>query len=157
MGRPGGPLVMRSVTSARRRTRTAIVAAIVGLALALRMAFVPLHLAWNDHVLLDASVTHVHVHEPLQGDDGHRHGSEHSPSDDPRSDHEPHPVADHLEPLVVPATPTFAHADLAPAPSSFTISSADEAECVSGRDPESRPRPPPPRDTAPARAPPIVA
>jgi hypothetical protein len=159
MGRLPGTRTMPSATRTRRGTSQAIVAAIVGLAFVLQVSFVPLHLAWNDHVLPGASEAHVHTHGPLAHEsDGHRHGGSHSESDDPESDHEPHPVADHTDQLAEPATPpTFGHTDPALAPRAFTILPQDMPTSVAMGEPDSCPRPPPPRDAAPARAPPIVA
>lgn len=150
---------MLNAGRARRRASETIVAAIVSLAFVLQMAFVPAHLAWNDHVVPGASGGHVHTHGRHTHDDhGHRHDAAHSESDDPESDHEPHPVSDHLDQLAEPATPpTFGHTDLALAPQAFTVLSLDTPTSVRVGEPESCPRPPPPRDAAPARAPPIVA
>ncbi len=150
---------MRNATRERRSTGQAIVAAIAGLAFVLEIAFVPLHLAWNDHVLSGASGAHVHTHGPLvHGGDAHRHEGRHWESDDPKSDHEPHSVADHLDQLVQPPVPsTFGHASLALAPQGLRILPPDSSTCTRAEEPESYPRPPPPSDAAPPRAPPIAA
>lgn len=150
---------MPSATKTRDSTSQAIVAAIVGLAFVLQMAFVPLHLAWNDHVLPGVTGVHVHTLGLLAHEnDGHRHDRRHSESDDRESDHEPHPVADHLDQLAEPATPpTLGHTVLVLAPQALTILPQDMPASVGVDEPESCPRPPPPRDAAPARAPPIVA
>jgi len=147
---------MQNADGTRRRANQAIVAAIVGLAFVLQMTFVPLHLARNDHVLSNPSGAHVHTHGLLTREDhGHRHDRTHTGSGD---DHEPHPVADHLDQLAEPATPpTFGHTELGLAPRAFAALALDipTSRCVG--EPESCPRPPPPRDAAPPRAPPIVA
>ena len=150
---------MRKAIGKRRDRGQAIVAAIVGLAFVLQMAFTLLHLAWNVHVLPGESGARVHAHGLLvHENDGHRHDRGPSESDDPESDHEPHPVADHLDQLAAPAIPpSLVHTDLALAPQAFTILPPDTAASVGVGEPQTCPRPPPPRDGAPPRAPPIVA
>lgn len=150
---------MPSATRTRGRTSQAVVAAIVALAFALQTAFVPLHLARNDHVLPVAAEAHVHGLGSIAHEDhGPRHDGRHSASDDAEPDHEPHPVADHLDQLAEPATPpTFGPTDVALAPPALPMLPPEAPTSVGAGEPESCPRPPPPRDAAPPRAPPIVA
>jgi len=150
---------MRNAAKTRPSTWRAIVAASVALSFVLESAFVPLHLALNDHVLAGTSGAHVHTHGALaHEDDGHRHDGGHSKPGQPESDHEPHPAADHRDQLAEPAVPpNFAHVSLALAPRALTILPADARSSIRADEPDSCPRPPPPRDAARPRAPPILA
>lgn len=134
---------------------------LVGLALLLQLALAPLHLARHDHL------APLHAHAGL--DDGHHvhgvhgHGHDHDgrPSEQPEPGrdpgHAPHPAADHFDLFGEPATaPGGGQLGLALAPQSGAVWIRPVPESAELDVPESCPRPPPPRDAASPRAPPIA-
>jgi hypothetical protein len=136
----------------------------------LQQLLVPLHLAGNDHVYLGSGERHVHSHGELVHVDtgpeqgaghGHAHSPTHAPEPrqggEPDSEHRPHPVSDHAVLLAKPTAPLILlQAALAPPvhgepfvlPNGPRLCLAESSEAV--------PRPPPPRDAAAPRAPPVV-
>ena len=109
---------MRRPMRVQSPVSTTFLGAIACLGMLLQQFFVPLHLAWNDHVYPDVHGPHVHSHavDPhghgLQGVDGEHgeHGHGVSPSGAPNSRHRAHagrgpPSADHrtADPLDVGA------------------------------------------------------
>ena len=150
---------MQSSNGTQVSASQAIVAAIVGLAFVIQAGFVPMHLGLNDHVLPGESGEHVHTHGPFaQGSGNHHHDRRHSEPPAPESGHDPHPAADHSDQFAAPTPPPASgYTGLALASRAVTILPPDAPPPMVGDEPETCPRPPPPRDTGPSRAPPIVA
>jgi hypothetical protein len=155
---------MRATERAGRRAQP-IVGAIVGLALLLQLALAPLHLVRHDHLGPLASAAQLPEHAEL--DHGHHvhgaHGHDHDrrPSEQPEPDrgpgHAPHPAADHFDLVGEAATPpSGGQLDLALAPQAGAVCIRPVPESASLDVPESCPRPPPPRDAASPRAPPVA-
>lgn len=155
--------------------------AIVGLAFVIRWIGVPLHLAEHHHHLssglgmqaechgahghgcfghgkLDCGAVKDGAHEDGALDEGeHGHGAQRSEPGDRKSEIPGHTIEDHLEGLAE-ATPPRAHGldVLAPVTEvawshlGHRLLRSEAGERADG------PRPPPPRDSGPPRAPPIV-
>ena len=163
---------MRVKTKERARRRTAVVAAVLGAAFALRALLVPLHLARHEHAPVGAAgerprahaelahehAHHAHAHHAHHAH--HEHPDEGGPaaSEAPGSAHAPHAAADHLQPVARAALPPGVFQPLvAPAPGGVAVLAPAPGWCRRPIEPRCCPRPPPPRDASAPRAPPIAA
>ncbi len=137
---------------ARTLNRGRIAVVFLVMLLALRLFWVPLHLALEDH-----EGEHGHVPAPLDAAAGGGGGEvdvpahEHDHDDD--DEHPSHPAADHQTQLIatrVPQDPTVVLLEVAD-PLSFDFPA--QVRCVEPQRPEEAPKPPPPRASR-ARSPP---
>ncbi len=142
-------------------------AVVVALTFGVHLLFTPLHLAWNHHLPVAPVGGHLHGHDGAASAQAvprpapHRHGdgahAHRAQPEDPRpadSGHQPHSVVDHFDPLVLPQTRY--ETACARVESGLALPVVDARPRLAAGRSEVGPSPPPPRDAASARAPPIV-
>lgn len=130
----------------------------------LRLLYLPLHLAQHEHVSAGAAPEHAHLHAHVHAQDAHgagerQHGHQPDPTghDDPRDEHRPHPIEDHLEPFGEPvAYSILIHSALNLAPETSGLPGCDLRPNERILLEESVPRPSPLRTQAAPRGPPIL-
>lgn len=162
------PRPMERSHRTRSRRNQAIVLAVVGLAFAVRWIGVPLHLAEHHHHLEGEHGVHagslVGFGQVASGHgehapSGHAHvlGAEHPEPGDREPSPTGHSIEDHLDGLAEATLPRVQGLDvLAPvAETGWSLHRYGIVRCCPAVWQDS-PRPPPPRDSGPPRAPPIV-